>query len=173
VASAVFAKNIRRLGAARTNYGGMFRRKDPRAIAIIVALAVGLQLAACDLLNKSSPAPTAPPPPPAPPQAVAPLPPTPARPPPPKPATRPPGNPNELVGLDEQAVRRLLGAPAAIANDGAARVLTYRADGCELEVFLFLDVSAGNLRVLSYQLHAGRSRATQTKACYDDLRSGR
>jgi hypothetical protein len=148
----------------------------------LIALAIGLHLAACGALPESK-GPPAPPPAetaaPSPAPAAPPKPSTPAVPksalvpPPPKPALKPPSEPEELVGLDEEGVRKLLGTPGDVRNDGAARVLTYHAGSCELEIFLFMDVKAGNLRVLSYQLNDTRTHATQSRPCYDDLRSER
>jgi len=76
--------------------------------------------------------------------------------------------PDELIGLDQPAVVKLLGSPMDSRNEGAARVLTYRGKNCQLDVILFLDVKSGLERVLSYdqQPSAGRNAA----ACYAALR---
>ncbi len=143
----------------------------------LIALAMGVQLAGCAFLTE----PVTPPaslPKPAPPAAAAdPVVPPPAKPvprvPPPKPAPRPQANPEELVGLDESAVLQLLGNPAEARSEGAARVLSYHASGCALEVMFFLDVKAGDLRVLSYQLDGGTARPSLVKGCYDEFRGAR
>ncbi len=93
-----------------------------------------------------------------------------SRPAPVKPGSKAPANPEELVGLDEDGVRKLLGSPANTRNDGAARILTYRTSRCALDVILFFDVNAGNLRVLSYQLDEGRARPAVDKRCYGEFR---
>ena len=79
--------------------------------------------------------------------------------------------PDELIGLDQVAVVKLLGSPLDSRNEGAAHVLTYRGKNCQLDVILFLDVKSGTERVLSYdqQPSAGRNAA----ACYAAIRGGR
>jgi hypothetical protein len=78
--------------------------------------------------------------------------------------------PDELIGLDQPGVVKLLGYPMDSRNEGAARVLTYRGRNCQLDVILFLDVKSGTERVLSYdqQPSAGKNAA----ACYAALRGG-
>lgn len=79
--------------------------------------------------------------------------------------------PDELIGLDQVAVVKLLGSPLDSRNEGAAHVLTYRGKNCQLDVILFLDVKSGTERVLSYdqQPSAGKNAA----ACYAAIRGGR
>lgn len=126
-----------------------------------------------------------PPPPPAPVPLPVPAPPTPEVSPPatvvpPVPPPKPPVPklpekivyfPDELIGLDQNAVVKLLGSPLDSRNEGAAHVLTYRGKNCQLDVILFLDVKSGTERVLSYdqQPSAGKIAA----ACYAALRGGR
>ncbi len=76
--------------------------------------------------------------------------------------------PDELIGLDQPGVVKLLGSPLDSRNEGAARVLTYRGKSCQLDVILFLDVKTGTERVLSYdqQPTAGKNAV----ACYATLR---
>ena len=124
-------------------------------------------------------------PPPLPPLAPLPVPPTPEVkapeavippvPPPKPPIPRQPEKtvymPDELIGLDQPGVVKLLGSPIDSRNEGAARVLTYRGKTCQLDVILFLDVKSGTERVLSYdqQPNAGKNAA----ACYAAIRGGR
>jgi metal-dependent amidase/aminoacylase/carboxypeptidase family protein len=76
-----------------------------------------------------------------------------------------------LVGLDEGGVRKLLGAPAETRTDGAARILAYRAASCGLDVIFFMDVKAGDLRVVSYQWDDnGGTRPQVAKGCYAEFR---
>lgn len=115
-----------------------------------------------------------PPPPPKPPIPAAkpaPLRPGPKPAPQPQPAAAPP-NPDELVGLDEADLRKLLGSPAEIRNEGAARILSYRAPDCTLDVIMFLDVKTAILRVLSYDLAAIGPKGADSKACYGLFRIG-
>lgn len=149
-----------------------------RRSLFLLALLGALSLAGCaDLEGTASP----PPPPPVP----LPVPPTPEVTPPdsvvpPVPPPKPPVPrlpekavyfPDELIGLDQPSVVKLLGSPMDSRNEGAARVLTYRGKNCQLDVILFLDVKSGTERVLSYdqQPSAGKIAAT----CYAAIRGGR
>ena len=147
---------------------------------ITLALMGVLTLAGCADLRDDGP-------PPPPPQAeqIALLPPIPAEPEPaglvpPVPQRKPPMPklpekalyfPDELIGLDNPGVVKLLGNPLDSRNEGAAHVLTYRGKNCQLDVIFFLDVKTGTERVLSFdqQPAAGRTAAT----CYAALRGGR
>ena len=147
-----------------------------RSRATIALLGV-LYLAGCE-----DPRHAAPPPSPTPVSLPAPLTPEVAAPPamaPPVPPPKPPLPrqpektlyiPDELIGLDQPGVVKLLGYPMDSRNEGAARVLTYRGKNCQLDVILFLDVKSGTERVLSYdqQPSAGKNAA----ACYAALRGG-
>jgi hypothetical protein len=88
-----------------------------------------------------------------------------------KPGKTPLPSPEELVGLDETGVRKILGAPSETRTDGAARILTYRSVSCVLDVILLMDLKAGDLRVASYQwVENGGSRPSGSKGCYGELR---
>ncbi len=148
-----------------------------RRCRLFIALLGVLYLAGCaDKEDVALP----PPPPPAPlpaPEPEAPEPPTlippvpPHKPPIPKLPEKTVYLPDELIGLDQPGVTRLLGNPVDSRDEGAAHVLTYRGKNCQLDVILFLDVKSGTERVLSYdqQPSAGKVAA----ACYAALRGGR
>ncbi len=143
----------------------------------LLAVAIGLPLAGCGLLpDASEPPATAPRKPPvvgssrpakSPPTTPA------HHSPPPKAEPKAPANPEELVGLDEEGVRKLLGSPTDSRNDGAARILSYRTRRCALDVILFFDVNAGDRRVLSYQLDNGKVRPAVANRCYGEFRGAR
>jgi hypothetical protein len=143
----------------------------------IIALLGVLYLAGCveskDTAPPPRPAPVSLPVPPTP-EVVAPQAMVPPVPPPKPPLPRQPEKtlylPDELIGLDQPGVVKLLGYPMDSRNEGAARVLTYRGKNCQLDVILFLDVKSGTERVLSYdqQPSAGKNAA----ACYAALRGG-
>jgi hypothetical protein len=139
----------------------------------LLALATSLTLAACETPQEPPPAPqpVALQPPPQPVEKPAPPAAKPAHPPAPhRPAKPQAHTPDELVGLDENGVRRFLGAPAEIGTDGPARILSYRAPSCALDVVLFMDVKAGDLRVLSYQWADASAKPAGPKTCYTLLR---
>lgn len=114
-----------------------------------------------------SPAPTAT----APPRLSLTKPPPPKPPPPTPDPTGPNSAPDELIGLDSDAVSKLLGNPTDTSNEGGARIQSYHSQDCVLDVIFFRDVKTGVDRVLSFDLHTPKSR--RAKPCYEELRSGR
>jgi hypothetical protein len=143
-----------------------------------LALLGVLYLAGCENTQNAAPPPLPEPaavPLPPPPEVKAPEPVIPPVPPPKPPVPRQPEKPlyqpDELIGLDQPGVVKLLGSPMDSRNEGAARVLTYRGKNCQLDVILFLDVKSGTERVLSYdtQPSSGKNAA----ACYAGIRGGR
>jgi len=148
-----------------------------RRCRLFFALLGVLYLAGCaDKEDVASPPPPPPVPLPAPepeaPEPLALIPPVPPHKPPiPKLPEKTVYLPDELIGLDQSGVTRLLGYPMDSRNEGAAHVLTYRGKNCQLDVILFLDVKSGTERVLSYdqQPSAGKVAA----ACYAAIRGGR
>lgn len=79
-------------------------------------------------------------------------------------------HPNDLVGRDEAAVSTMIGQPASTRNDGSAMIWSYRAAGCSLDVFFFLDVQSNTRRVLSYDLKADSTDADAADRCYAQFR---
>lgn len=144
---------------------------------LLPPLAGMLLLAGCSYLGIEPPAnpfrpEVAPTSPPAATKATPATPPATTRPPAAHRQVKPVATPAELVGLDEAEVRNLLGNPAEARSEGAARILSYRNAQCALDVILFLDVKAGDLRVLSYQLN-DTPRPAAGPACYDGLRGAK
>lgn len=107
--------------------------------AFVLALLVGLVLAGCGAaVDQSEPPPppkpvafgasedesTSPGNPPAPYNGMATLPPV-------------DDDPQQLMGLDRDAVNGMLGEPALVRRDGDAEVWQYRADRCVLDLFLY------------------------------------
>ena len=133
-------------------------------------LALSFQLGGCGLTN-DPPKPVASNPVVSKPAEKAETPQQPVRHPPsamPKPAK--PSSPDDLIGLDENGVRKVLGSPVETRNDNAARILVYRHSvGCALDVILFMDLKAGDLRVLSYQWNGGGAKPREATKCYAEL----
>lgn len=154
----------------------MRRRLAADIVKTLPALALCLQLAACAQQDVGHPPDVTPPAKPvvaAPVEKPAVLPAKPqhqASPPVARPAKTPPASPEELVGLGESGVRTLLGAPAETRTDGAARIFTYHSAACSLDVIFFMDLMAGDLRVLSYQWNGNGGRMQTAKSCYPELR---
>ncbi len=79
-------------------------------------------------------------------------------------------SPDDLIGLDETGVRKLLGVPTVTRNDNAARIFSYHHSiGCTLDVIFFMDMKAGDLRVLSYQWNGGGAKPREPTKCYAEL----
>jgi hypothetical protein len=70
-------------------------------------------------------------------------------------ATTPPPPPHppsasQLIGLDQPAAKRLLGAATEQTEAPPATVWRYRSPICELELFFYLDLRSGKMRTLHY-----------------------
>ena len=112
--------------------------------------------------------PDSPPPPKPPPPQPAPVP-VPAPKPVPVPMTKTLESPEELIGQDREGLVVLLGEPAEDRSEHAARILTWRnGKSCNLEAFLFFDVTTGVERVLSYEMTP--SSGQYAVNCYKALR---
>lgn len=122
----------------------MFSPENPTLL--VLALVAGLFLAGCGTTDDQSAADEPPPPP----ESTAfganedentPLDNPPASPAMPYNgmATLPPVNddPQQLMGLDRDALNGMLGKPALVRRDGGAEVWQYRADRCVLDLFLY------------------------------------
>jgi hypothetical protein len=55
-----------------------------------------------------------------------------------------------LIGLDEPAARRLLGAATEESESPPASIWRYRTPTCELDLFFYLDLRSGKMRTLHY-----------------------
>jgi hypothetical protein len=83
----------------------------------------------------------------------------------PAPAPTPELKPVVVNGLSEKAVQALMGQPAAKDGPAPGQTWTYRSGSCEVELFLFPDVTQGSLHVLDYRVSGAGSRADQQQAC--------
>jgi hypothetical protein len=125
---------------------------------------------------------TAPPPlPKPPPEPVAPVsllpqtpppPPPPAKPPPPRkrdeprPAIAAPAQaPVQLVGLDENQLHQLLGAPASVENHSPGKTLRFRRQDCVLSLALYPDVESRVFRTLSYEVTSDDNSSGTAQQC--------
>jgi len=83
----------------------------------------------------------------------------------PAPAPTPELKPVVVNGLSEKAVQTLLGQPAAKDGPAPGQTWTYHSGSCEVELFLFPDVTQGSLHVLDYRVSGAGSRADEQQAC--------
>jgi hypothetical protein len=74
-------------------------------------------------------------------------------------------------GLSSNAVIALLGQPASRAGSAPGETWTYRSGPCELELFLFPDLTQGGLHVLDYRVNGADPRDDGEQACLRRLRS--
>ena len=89
-----------------------------------------------------------------------------------RPPTTPEPTPVVVNGLSGKAVRALLGQPATRAGPAPGETWTYRSGPCEVELFLFPDVTNGGLHVLDYRVSGVGSRQDVQQACLRRLRDG-
>jgi len=71
---------------------------------------------------------------------------------------------DDLVGLDEAGVQRLLGRPQGVRQQVPATVWTYLTDGCRLDLFFFHNLKAQRLQTLTYEV-SSRKAAADAGAC--------
>jgi hypothetical protein len=86
-----------------------------------------------------------------PPEAVAP------------PALAPPEG--TLIGLDQKTAARLFGTAAERADQAPATVWRYKSDGCELDLYFYLDLKSGRMRTLHYAFKGTAQDAAQRQEC--------
>jgi hypothetical protein len=88
-----------------------------------------------------------------------------------KPATRPESQPVVVNGLSGDAVRAMLGQPAARAGPAPGETWTYHSGSCEVEVFLFPDVTHGGMQALDYRVSGAGPGEDSRQACLKRLRN--
>lgn len=164
------------------------------SLAVVAVAGLSLAATGCDLL----PAAHAPPPPP--PQAEAPvalpqrLPPPPPRKPtppvamavpaetvaplppsdtPPTPPTDPAQGFDRIIGLDQAHLAAMLGEPRTRAESPPATIWRYSAEGCDLDVYFYLDLQSQAMRALHYEVRSHESFDRPPQRCYDELVSER
>jgi len=93
----------------------------------------------------------------------------------PDPPAEPIPEPKPVVvnGLSETAVQTLLGQPVAKHGPAPGQTWTYRSGTCEVELFLFPDVTQGSLHVLDYRVSGAGSRADEQQACLRRVKGDR
>ena len=68
---------------------------------------------------------------------------------PPRPAI--PGiDPKVLISKSQAETEAVLGPPNAVQNSPPATIWQYRADGCTLDVFFYMDLGSNSLKALAY-----------------------
>jgi hypothetical protein len=66
-----------------------------------------------------------------------------------------PVDPDQLIGMEPGAVRKLLGAPMQVRNDQLSREWIYATDRCSFRVFFYPNLNAASFRVLKYGSSGG------------------
>ncbi len=89
-------------------------------------------------------------------------------------AATPTATPTPVVvnGLSGNAVRTLLGQPATRAGPAPGETWTYRSGSCEVNLFLFPDVTHGGLQVLDHRVTGANSHGDEEQACLRRVRDG-
>jgi hypothetical protein len=101
-------------------------------------------------------------------------PPGPAAPSPPDaPATNSLPQANKLIGLDQAAATRLLGAAAEQFEQPPAAVWRYKNATCELDLFFYLDLHSNRMRTLHYAVKGDGGDAAKRRDCLESLHAAR
>jgi hypothetical protein len=97
-------------------------------------------------------------------QPLEPMPPEPAASPPEQTALAVPPT-TELLGLDPQHTRELLGPAAQTRNQSPATVWHYKSGRCELDLSFYMEMKSGQMRALHYDFRGGADSPEQRQAC--------
>jgi hypothetical protein len=81
---------------------------------------------------------------------------------------RPPVN---LVGLDEQELRKLLGPPAAEEDRPPGKLWRYRKGKCTLNLSLYPDVQTRKFGTLTYEVKSDDDTDEGKRTCLAELQS--
>jgi hypothetical protein len=73
-------------------------------------------------------------------------------------------HPDLLVGLDFNATKALLGAPALQLEEPPAKIWAYNGGSCLLNVFFYPSVGDNVFRVLTYEVRSGDTKPGATAA---------
>jgi hypothetical protein len=133
------------------------------------AMAAFLLLSACEGLMSQAPA--SPPPSPAPPA------------PPPRPAAASPAAQPQaavppapevprLEGMRREEIIARLGPPAVERDAAPAKVLEYKATGCEVAVYLYFDTGRGGFSALHYDVNGRPAPTRDTDRCLRAIAQG-
>lgn len=143
---------------------------------LLIALVLGAcapaapvgQPAAATPIPTPRPAPVAAPAQPAISPEVAAIPPIPVL--PPRDRPDPTLTPERLVGLTEEDLKQLIGAPAAVREEPPAVLWSYSSAGCALNVFFYMDLASRTFRALTYELKPKEPKGLAGGACLASLR---
>ena len=97
-------------------------------------------------------------------QPIEPAQPEPAIPPPAQTALAVPSS-TELLGLDPQHTRELLGPAAQTRNQSPATVWHYKSGRCELDLAFYMEMKSGQMRALHYDFRGEADSPEQRQAC--------
>ncbi|MCW5568857.1 MAG: hypothetical protein KIS84_11585 [Dokdonella sp.] len=86
--------------------------------------------------------------------------------------SEPAPGPVNLIGLEEQELRDLLGSPAAQEDRPPGKIWRYRKGGCALNVTLYPDVQTRKFGTLSYEVKSDDGTEQAKRACLADLQPG-
>ena len=79
----------------------------------------------------------------------------------------------ELIGLDQPAATRLLGAATEQFEQPPAAVWRYKNATCELDLFFYLDLRSNRLRTLHYAVKGDGGDPARRQDCLESLRVAR
>ena len=85
------------------------------------------------------------------------------------PAGSPPLQASELIGLDQSAATRLFGPATERSERPPATVWRYKNASCELDLFFYLDLRSGRMRMLHYSVSGDGGDTTARQDCVKSL----
>jgi hypothetical protein len=89
------------------------------------------------------------------------------------PAPPPAPGPRDLVGLDQPAAKRMLGAAAEQFEQPPATIWRYKAAACQLDLYFYLDLKSGRMRTLHYTMKGDAGGDADRQNCLKSLVAAR
>ncbi len=82
-------------------------------------------------------------------------------------------DPEQVMGLDDEALEALIGPPGLRRDEHPAQVWQYRGESCVLDLFLYPDDEAEPHRVVYYEIRGDGDGALARRRCFRALLQGR
>lgn len=75
----------------------------------------------------------------------------------------------QLIGLDQQSAKNLLGASYEVSEQSPAVVWRFHAGDCELDLAFYLDLRSGRMRTLNYEFRGQGADTAKQEACLNAI----
>ena len=80
-------------------------------------------------------------------------------------------NPDSLIGLNQDEILLLLGNASSVRQEAPARVWNYSTDGCDFELFFYLDLATDSFHALAYEVVIDQGGELPREECINRIRA--